>query len=88
MTALRDGGHRALEACGQLFAQQHEHDAVQGELHGVPHCGPLHARGRQQAAAELDVAHRDARRRQDAGGLGALGQQVRAEGNQQADQGR
>ena len=83
--------HRALrfgKNAGQLFAQQHEDDAVQGELDRVPHRIAAHPGFGHRLARDFGEGHGHAGGDggQDAGGMDMFGQDIGAEGDQQADQ--
>ncbi len=86
MVRLAHDIESAQEYPGKLLPEQHEDDAVERELHGVPHGRTLHSRRRERLALQLGIAHRDARRHggKDAGAAQVLRQFVRAERNQQA----
>ena len=70
----------------QLFAEEHEHRAVERELDHVPDRGPPHPRGRQRPPALLGEGHGHpgGDRGEDTRGADRLGQKVGAEGQEQA----
>src|SRR3984893_4487412 len=78
---------RAGDDLRKLFAEQHENNAVCGKLNRVPTALRRNPGEAERMAALFDVIHGDAGgdRGENAGTMQMLGQQVCAEGYQQAD---